>query len=76
VLASFDRDKDSLLPSARILEQFMGARNRVGIGLPYWPARLNVGGFDSLESIPGLLESLKNAIWSLLGNVDAIFKYV
>jgi hypothetical protein len=25
----------------RILEQFMGARNRVEIGLSYWPARLH-----------------------------------
>jgi len=37
--------------SAVILEQSMGARNWVGIGPP--------GGIDSLESIPGLLKSLK-----------------
>jgi hypothetical protein len=37
-----------------------GYRNRVGIGLPYRPARLHrVGVIDSLESILGLLESLK-----------------
>jgi hypothetical protein len=37
----------------------MGARNRVGIGLSYRPARLHRRGIDSLESIPGLLKSLK-----------------
>jgi hypothetical protein len=37
----------------------MGARNRIGIGLSYRPARLQAGGIDSLESIPGLLKSLK-----------------
>jgi hypothetical protein len=42
--------------SAGILEQSMGARNRVGIGLSYRPARL---GIDYLKSIPGLLKSLK-----------------
>ncbi len=31
-----------------------GARNRVGIGLSYWPA----SGIDSSESLPGLLKSL------------------
>jgi hypothetical protein len=31
-----------------ILEQSMGARNRVGIGLSYWPARLH----RLAESIP------------------------
>ncbi len=46
---------------AGILEQSMGARNRVGIGLLYLPARLHrLCGIDSLESIPGLLKSLKN----------------
>jgi hypothetical protein len=37
----------------------MGARNRVGIGLSY-QATL-AGGIDYLESIPGLLKSLKNS---------------
>jgi hypothetical protein len=41
--------------SAGILKQSMGARNRVGIGLSYWPARLH----RLAESIPGLLKSLK-----------------
>jgi hypothetical protein len=41
--------------SAGILEQSMGARNRVGIGLSHWPARLH----RLAESIPGLLKSLK-----------------
>ncbi len=41
--------------SAGILEQSMKARNRVGIGLSYRPARLHrPGGIDPLESIPGL----------------------
>jgi hypothetical protein len=47
--------------SAGILEQSMGTRNRVGIELSYlppgyigWPV-----GIDSLESILGLLKSLK-----------------
>ncbi len=38
-----------------ILEQSMGARNRVGIGLSCRPARLH----RLLESIPGLLKGLK-----------------
>ncbi len=41
--------------SVGILEQSMGARNRVGIGLSYrpaWPHRL-------AESIPGILKSIK-----------------
>ncbi len=39
----------------------MGARNLVGIGLSYRPARLHAcaGGNDSFESILGLLKSLK-----------------
>jgi hypothetical protein len=41
--------------SAGILKQSMGARNRVGIGFSYWPARLH----RLAESIPGLLKSLK-----------------
>jgi hypothetical protein len=32
---------NTLSPSAGILEQYMGARNRVGIGLSYRPARLH-----------------------------------
>ncbi len=46
--------------SAGILEQSVGARNPVGIRLSH-PARLATyaGGIDSLESIPGLLKSLK-----------------
>jgi hypothetical protein len=31
----------SVLSCAGILEQSMGARNRLGIGLSYWPARLH-----------------------------------
>jgi hypothetical protein len=41
--------------SAGILEQSKGARNRLGVGLSYLPARLN----RLAESIPGLLKSLK-----------------
>jgi hypothetical protein len=41
--------------SAGILEQSIGARNRVGIWLSYRPARLH----RLAELIPGLLESLK-----------------
>ncbi len=37
----------------------MVARSRVEIGLSYQPARLQAGVIDSLESIPGLLKSLK-----------------
>jgi hypothetical protein len=32
---------------AGILEQSMGARNRVGIGLLYWPARLHSVGWGN-----------------------------
>ncbi len=45
--------------SAGILEQSMGARNRVGTGLSYRPARLR----RLAESIPGLLKSLKYCLW-------------
>jgi hypothetical protein len=46
--------------SAGIFKQSMGARNRVGIGLSYWPARLHsLVELVSLESILGLLKSLK-----------------
>jgi hypothetical protein len=37
-------------------KQSMGARNRVGIGSSYRPARVEI---DFLESIPGLLKNLK-----------------
>ncbi len=40
---------------AGILGQYMGSRNRVGIGLSYRPARLH----RLVESIPGLLKSLQ-----------------
>ncbi len=40
------------------LERATGARNLVGIGLSYRPARI-----DSLESIPGLLKNLKIPSW-------------
>ncbi len=45
--------------SAGIFKQYMGVRNRVGIGLSYRHARLQPGGIGSLESIFGLLISLK-----------------
>ncbi len=46
--------------SAGILEQSVEARNRVGTGLSYRPVRLQrLAVFDSLESILGLLKSLK-----------------
>jgi hypothetical protein len=45
---------------AGILEQSMGAMNRLGIGLSYRPDRsTKAGGIDSLESISGILKSLK-----------------
>jgi hypothetical protein len=52
---------------AGIFKRSMGARNRVGIGLSYWPARgYKAGGIDSLESIFGLLKSLKiRALYSV-----------
>jgi hypothetical protein len=43
------------VPSAAILEQSMGARNRVGVRLSHRPARLH----RLAESIPGVLKSLK-----------------
>ncbi len=46
-------------PSAGILEQSMGARNRVGIGLSYHPPCYIGWRNRSFESIPGLLKSLK-----------------
>ena len=43
-----------------ILEQSMGAKNRVGIGLSTGPRKATkAGGINSLESIPGLLKSFK-----------------
>jgi hypothetical protein len=45
--------------SAGILEQSLGARNRVGTGLSYRPARLR----RLAVSIPGLLKSLKYCLW-------------
>ncbi len=48
---------------ARILEQSMGARNHVGIGLSYRPDRLHWMG----EAIPGVLKSLKT--WALQSNL-------
>jgi hypothetical protein len=45
----------SLGDSAGILEQFMWARNRVGIGLQYRAVRLH----RLTESTPGLLQRLK-----------------
>jgi hypothetical protein len=51
---------------AGILKQSMGARNRVGIGLSYRPARLQkAGGIDSLESILLLHKRLKIPAQSL-----------
>jgi hypothetical protein len=50
-----NRQCKSYLSSAGILEQSMGARNRVGIGLSYQPAWLH----RLTELIPGLLKSLK-----------------
>jgi hypothetical protein len=44
---------------AGILEQIMGDRNLVGIGSRTRPPGAEVGGIDSLESIPGLLKCLK-----------------
>ncbi len=45
---------------AGIFKQSTGARNRVGIGLSYWPGRLyKTGGIDFLDSIPGPLKRLK-----------------
>ncbi len=47
-------------PVLEFLNNLWAARNQVGIGLSYRPARLDMfGGIDSLESILGLLKSLK-----------------
>ncbi len=51
---------DSRSPELEFLNNLWGARNRVGIGLSYRSTRLHrAGGIDSLESILGLLKSLK-----------------
>ncbi len=48
------------VPKLLMLEQSMGARNRVGIGLSYRPTRLPQAGVnDSLKLIPGLNKSFK-----------------
>jgi hypothetical protein len=49
------RNTTTCLLCAGILEQSMGNRNREGIWLSYWPARLH----RMAESIPELLKSLK-----------------
>jgi hypothetical protein len=47
---------DFVLICAGIFKQSVGARNQVGIGLSYRPARLRrAGGIDSLELIHELL---------------------
>ncbi len=48
-----------LLLHPGIFKHSMGVKNQVGTGLSYWPARIRGGGIDALESIPGLLKSLK-----------------
>jgi hypothetical protein len=55
LLVGQDRRHLFVTPCTGILEQSIGARNRVGKGLPYRPARLH----RLAESIPGLLKSLK-----------------
>ncbi len=53
-------NKEKLLNCAGILEQSMGARSRVGIGLSYQPARLHrLAESIPLESVPGLLKRLQ-----------------
>jgi hypothetical protein len=50
------------VPCGGIFKQSMGVRNQVRIGLSYRPARLHTtqpGGIVSMESILGLLKSLK-----------------
>jgi hypothetical protein len=50
----------SQLSSAEILEQSVGARNRVGKGFVVTASPgYKTGGIDALESIQGLLKSLK-----------------
>jgi hypothetical protein len=55
---------ESKVAGAGIFKQSLGARNRVGIGLSYRPAMLHSGGIDTLESILGLLKSLKFGLWT------------
>jgi hypothetical protein len=69
---SGDRVKSSwsIFNRAEIFKQSMGARNRVGMGLSYRPARLHrLGGTHSLESLPGLHKRLKiraqHTLWAL-----------
>jgi hypothetical protein len=50
-----NRQNTAVLSCAGILEQSTGSMNQVGRGLQATQA----GGFDSLESIPGLLKILK-----------------
>jgi hypothetical protein len=51
---------------AEILEQSMRTRNRVGIGLSYQSTRLHwLADSNPLESIPGLLKSLKYPLWTM-----------
>ncbi len=57
--------------SVGILEQSMGTRNLVGIGLSYLPARLHM----LAKSIPGLLESLKISSHCLLPRFKPIDTY-
>jgi hypothetical protein len=60
--AAFRRQHAEERTSAGIFKQSMGAKNRVGIGLSFRPARLHgtqPGGIGSSESIPGLPKSLK-----------------
>ncbi len=44
---------------AGVFKQSMGARNRVGLGWSYRPARLQASVVDSLESNLGFLKSIK-----------------
>jgi hypothetical protein len=60
LIQHFDSDSASLFSQCWNFKQSMGTRNRVGIGLSYRPARLHSPGrIGSLESILGLLKSLK-----------------
>jgi hypothetical protein len=52
-----------------------GGRNRVGIGLSYRPARLQAGGIDSLESIPGLSSVAMYVLSSILHSVHDGFLF-
>jgi hypothetical protein len=48
-----------IVPRAGIFKQAMGARKRVGLGLSYQRQATQPGRIGSLESILGLLNSLK-----------------